>query len=65
MMGYFLRDFNLNKRVIIEVPMAIPTDAQFDIRITSEAYEKTMVMIRKDDEIVLTIDRHGNIRVPA
>jgi hypothetical protein len=64
-MGSFLRDYNLKKRVVIEVPMAIPTSAEFDIRVTNAAYENTMVIIRKDGDVVLTIDRHGIIRVPA
>jgi hypothetical protein len=61
-MGSFLRRLDLKKRVVIEVPMAIPTDAQFDIRVTNEAYENTMVTIRQDDEVVLTIDRDGSIK---
>jgi hypothetical protein len=61
-MGSFLRSIDLNKRVVIEVPMAIPTSAQFDIRVTQEAYEHTAVTIRQDGKVVLVIDSEGNIK---
>jgi len=61
-MGSFLRT-NRQHRVIIEIPPAIPSDAQYEIRVTEEARERGNVCIYQDGHLAVLIERDGKISI--
>jgi len=61
-MGSFLRT-NLNKqpKVTLELPMAIPFDADYQVLVTNDATVSGDITLRVDGMVYLTINKDGVI----
>jgi hypothetical protein len=50
-----------SKRVVVELPYAIATNAEFDVRTTDVAYDEMSITIKQDDKKIMTITRDGEV----